>query len=833
MKLTYISIGSRLAILIGVFTALLLGVGTYGVIGLREANAALEMMYVENFHQVGRLDEINFLMTRNRLVISNTIIDPSPEKIAKYSAEVEKNIVQINELWKQFMAVKMNDEALKIAEVFASTRKDFVESGLRPAVTALRSNDIKEARRIVVEQIHVLYDANHVHLLKLMDSLEADAKWDYDTSYEKYMSQRNTSIALMVLGALFGVIFGWILVRSITRGLSSAVTVANEVAHGKFDGKIVIDGTDETSQLLKALSDMQKVLAQFQASQAKIYQEHEAGNIEFAINVDALPGSYRNMGQEINALAASHIAVTQQLVDLVTQYSEGKLGNAMPRLPGAKARFSAAMDQVQKALIEAAESAAFNQRIRLSLDSLPVCVTVSNAQAQLVHATPNAKDLLKLFGGRDFNTDAFYGSKLSSLFKEAAHANRFDEAVRTGETVDMEVNGHHLRLLARPVVTSTGESIGRITQWIDRTDELSSELELDQLVDAANSGDFSRRLSLEGKTGFFGKIFASMNQLMMTSEQGLSDVAGALKSIANGDLTVRISRNYEGLYAQVQSSVNSTAENLTRVIGEVNDAAQALTGAADQVSSTAQALSQAASEQAASVDETSSQIGAMSDSIGQNTANAQLTETMASNAAREAQEGGAAVDQTMEAMKLIANKIGIVDDIAYQTNLLALNAAIEAARAGEHGKGFAVVAAEVRKLAERSQLAAKEIGELAQTSVSTSEHAGKLLSQIVPNIQKTSELVQEIAASSSEQSEAVSQINGAMEQLTSTTQQNASASEQLAATSEELSAQADQLQQSIAFFKTDKEANVNRRMSNGISFPRVNHLGAIEKSMRR
>ena len=486
--------------------------------------------------------------------------------------------------------------------------------------------------------------------------------------------------------------------------------------------------------------------------------------------------------------------------DLEIETGHDEIGQMLKAFDAVRARMKADAEVMAQMLAE-------NSRIRIALDNVTTNVMIADNDRNIVYTNQSVIDMLRNAESdirkelTNFNAGRLIGSNIDQFHKHPEHQRQMLATFSSTHRAQIKIGGRTFGLIANPVISAQGERLGSVVEWKDRTDEVAIEGEVARIVDAASSGDLTRRIDLAGKEGFFRALAGSINGMVSNTEAIINETVGALERMARGDLTAPIDGSYQGSYGVIQQGYNDTMNRLSQIIGDVMTAADQLANASGQISATSQALSQAASEQAASVEETSASVEQMSASINQNAENAKVTDGMASKAAQEANEGGGAVRQTVEAMKQIAERIGIIDDIAYQTNMLALNAAIEAARAGEHGKGFAVVAAEVRKLAERSQVAAQEIGELAGGSVRMAERAGELLAEIVPSIGKTSDLVQEIAAASQEQSSGASQINMAMSQMNQITQQNASSSEELAATAEEMTSQAEQLQTLMDFFK--------------------------------
>ncbi len=365
-------------------------------------------------------------------------------------------------------------------------------------------------------------------------------------------------------------------------------------------------------------------------------------------------------------------------------------------------------------------------------------------------------------------------------------------------------------LKARKIAkTSARKAIERVEVSLSKIIQINEE----SLAEAKNETDIlyessSRNMIITLLIGVaLGIIIGFYVLISVLNELGGEPayVAKIVAQVADGDLTVKMQKINGKPNVGLLKSFEDMVENLKKTIEIIINGADNIASASSQMSSSAQDLSQGATEQASSVEEISSSMEEMTSNIQQNTSNSKQTEKIATQAAQEIGVSNDSVSKTVISMKTIAGKISIIGEISRQTNLLALNAAVEAARAGDHGRGFAVVAAEVRKLAERSQLAATEIDEVAVLSVDIAQKSGEMLSSIVPNIQKTSDLVQEITASSLEQSMGAEQVNSAIQELNQVVQENAATSEEMAAGAEELSAQAVQLQEAISFFIIDND----------------------------
>ncbi|HEX6735356.1 MAG TPA: methyl-accepting chemotaxis protein [Azonexus sp.] len=214
----------------------------------------------------------------------------------------------------------------------------------------------------------------------------------------------------------------------------------------------------------------------------------------------------------------------------------------------------------------------------------------------------------------------------------------------------------------------------------------------------------------------------------------------------------------------VKKSVASTATRATQqgeianaVFGASNEATQAI----EEVSGSAERITESTEVNLATA---RSSLGEMQDIVSK----VQLVSD-------KLQQFNDTVGHLAERSDSIRQIAGLIKDIADQTNLLALNAAIEAARAGEAGRGFAVVADEVRKLAERVNVATQEISDniggmiaLVRETQTENEVINSDIRQTRMAVERSSGEFQRMVGDFERTGDQLNQIAAAMEELTAT-----------------------------------------------------------------
>ena len=253
-------ISTRVAVLAGLLSLLLLGIGGLGLWGLAQTNQALHALYEDNLVTTSEVHQIEALLLRNRLAVAVAQVTPNAATVQASSAEVEKNIAAITRLWNGYLARPHNAAETALAQRFTEDRQRFVQEGLLATVAALRANDIAGAERTVVEKIRPLY-APVGDAIKTMITLQFEAGRKAAAAAEaRYATIRTIAIASIVTGLLFAVLFAAALVRGISRSLGQAIAVAETIAQGDLTQPVTVQGQDEAAQVLRALGAMQQQL---------------------------------------------------------------------------------------------------------------------------------------------------------------------------------------------------------------------------------------------------------------------------------------------------------------------------------------------------------------------------------------------------------------------------------------------------------------------------------------------------------------------------------------------------------------------------------------------
>jgi methyl-accepting chemotaxis protein len=308
MRIADLSTGTKLALSFGVMALLIAVVGATGIYGMADMRQSNQVLYEKEALGVSHVKEANIAAIATQGAVRAALLD---EKADRWMTEVKKRDTDFAREFAAYVATLSRQEDVTAAKEVETLFKELRET--QDTVLALVKKGSTAEARGMWGNLDPLLEALTTQLQGIADHKSEAMEQSAERTFQRFAVTRNVLVGAIAAALFAATLFGFVIMRMITRPLRRAARVLESVAAGDFTQRLDIRSRDEVGRMAAALDQALESVSRALTEVRGAADRTADASRQMSVAAEELSGGSHEQASSLEETAASLEEITGTL----------------------------------------------------------------------------------------------------------------------------------------------------------------------------------------------------------------------------------------------------------------------------------------------------------------------------------------------------------------------------------------------------------------------------------------------------------------------------------------------------------------------------------------